>query len=515
MTSHEDSPHSDQAVRGVVWAMLERWGARGLSTVSFVVLSRLLAPEAFGLVALATVATGVLFVFVDQGFGQALVQRESVSPEHLDAGFWYGVITALGIGAILWIGAPWIASLMGDDELTGVLRWLTLVPLAGAGSSVPTALLTREMRFAALTRRTLFAAGLGAVVAVVMAFAGFGVWALVANGLVQAASTALATWLAVRWRPRFGFSGRHWKELWRFGTALLGRDLLGIVAGKADDVLIGRIIGTTALGFYSVGYRFFVIAQELLLQSVADVSIPVYSRLQSDPTRLQSAFCTTLRVVSLVSFPFFAALSLTAPLVVRLLSGDEWDVAGQVLQALSLVGLVHTVEYFVHTLFISLGRPGLSFRLTALNALANVVVFVVAVRHGVVAVAFAFSLRGYLLIPVVWGTLNSVAGIGAGTVVRQVGTPALASVVMGATGLAALQVMQTWPTAVRLGVALATCGVTYLVAVYALAGWRMREASVLVRSLRRSAQRDSRTTQHPPSEVANGDAGVGGHVDEG
>ena len=165
----------EKAAKGVLWSAIQNWGMEGISFLTFIALSRLLVPEAFGLVALASVFTALAQVFLDQGFGAAIVQRADLEREHLDTAFWISVLTGilLTVGGIAASGL--LAAFFGEPRLAPVLRWLSLSFIFGALSSTQMAILRRKLAFKSLAARSLAATTVGGFVGVSMAFAGFGV----------------------------------------------------------------------------------------------------------------------------------------------------------------------------------------------------------------------------------------------------------------------------------------------------------------------------------------------------
>src|SRR5688572_7347173 len=173
-----------KAAKGIFWSVIQKWGRAAISILTFVVLSRLLAPEAFGLVALATVFTVFMELFLDQGFGAAIVQRSELEPEHLDTAFWINIVTGILMTIGLIAASGFIASIFEEPRLAPVLRWLSIIFILSSLSSTQISILQRKLAFKSLATRSLVATAVGGVVGMTMAFAGFGVWSLVGQDLV-------------------------------------------------------------------------------------------------------------------------------------------------------------------------------------------------------------------------------------------------------------------------------------------------------------------------------------------
>lgn len=387
------------AVLGVFWTAVQSLGVRLSSLVVFVVLARLLTPSDFGVLAMAGVFVGLGDVLVAQGLGTAITQRADVEPEHESTAFWTNMLLGLGLGGLLWLSAPWIAAVYHQEAVSSVIRWLSPVVVLRGAVAVPVGLLQRRFRFRALAIRSLATALIGGVAGIVAALSGWGVYALVVQQLVSAGLDVIVVWRAAAWWPRLLFSVRHLKDLLGFSSYLLGSGLLGLVSRRADDFLIGIVLGDVALGIYVVAYRGLQILQQVLAKTGTVVAFSAFSRLQDQPERMREAFYESTRAASVISLPVFVGVSMLAPLAVPLVFGDQYAESGRVLQVLALIGVVHGVSYLNYAVFTGVGRPDFVLKLLTVRTIANVVAFFLAVPYGIVAVAAAFVARAYLLMP--------------------------------------------------------------------------------------------------------------------
>ncbi len=392
-----------KAVRGVFWSSAQIWGARGVSFVTFAILSRLLNPEAFGLVALATLFITFIQTFQDQGFGDAIVQRADLQTDHLDTAFWTNVVIGAALTATSIALAGLIADIFHEPQLVPIIRWLSLSFILAGLNSVQAAILKRRLAFKELALREILAIVISGIIGVTLAFLGFGVWSLVVQDLVNLAVGVLVLWSVSGWRPGLRFSKNHFIELLRFGLNIVGINILNFLNTHADDVLIGYFLGPTLLGFYTIAYKLFGVMKDLLTSVTNAVAFPTFSRLQDDPERMRRAFYQALYYTGLIAFPAFIGTMLVAPELIPTLFGPQWALSIPVLQILVLIGILHSIFYFHDSLIIALGMPSWRLGMIFLNALSNVVAFLLSVRFGIVAVAAAYVIRGYLLSPLeIW-----------------------------------------------------------------------------------------------------------------
>lgn len=418
---------TEKTIQGTKWTAIEQIVNQLFSFVVFLVLARLVAPEAFGLVALATAFIAFMGPLANQGMDTAIVQQPELEAEHLDTAFWTNLagaaaLTTVGIGS-----ADWLATLFGDPRLSPVLVALSWTFVLMSASSVPQALLQRDLNFRALATRSLAGTCAGAVVGVGMALAGYGVWSLVGKQLASSLMRAVLLWRLSSWRPRLRFSVRHLKQLLGFGVNVVGIQLLISVNRRTDNILIGYFLGPLALGYYSVAYQVLVLMSELLAGTLSRVVMPAFSRLQKDRERLRSAFYRVTNVWSLFIFPFFIGMSSVAPEFLVGLFGQKWEPSVSVLEVLVLVGIVQSLLRCHASLIVAAGRPGWRLAVQAVDGILNLIGFLIAARWGIVAVAVSYVLVSYLVTPLWFVVVNRLVGISWSTYFRQIGVAAIAS----------------------------------------------------------------------------------------
>jgi O-antigen/teichoic acid export membrane protein len=389
-----------RAVKGIFWSFVQKWGRAGLTTITFVILSRLLAPEAFGLVALATAFTVFIELFLDQGFGSAIVQREKLDPEHLDTAFWLNVLTSILMTGGLIAVSGLLGVLFDEPRLASVLRWLSITLILSGLSSTQISILQRKLAFKEFAIRSMVANAVGGIVGIIMAFSGYGVWSLVGQDVASGVVRAIILWRSSDWRPGFKVSKRHYKELVTFGASIVGNNALTVLTKRSDDLLIGYFLGPTLLGFYTIGYQLLLIIIRLVTEVTNSVAFPTFSRIQHQPERMRKAFYKVTQYTSVFAFPVFIGLAVLAPEIVPAVFGEKWAPSIPVMQVLALIGVLQSVLFFNGSVIKASGKPSWQFGIMLLNTVGSVLAFLLVVRLGIVAVAAAFVAVGYLLAPV-------------------------------------------------------------------------------------------------------------------
>ncbi|MBW4661154.1 MAG: MOP flippase family protein [Drouetiella hepatica Uher 2000/2452] len=432
-----------QTIQGVVWSAIQNWGSQIGSLVVFIVLARLLEPATFGLAALANVVLAFMQVFLEQGFTQALIQRKELEPEHLDTAFWTSLISGILLTVAVFTLAIPVANGFQQPQLAPILQWLSVVFVITSLSRVQQAVLERQFAYKEIATRSLLGTLAGGITGVLMAYSGWGVWSLVGQQLVQELVGTLVLWRVSDWRPQFKFSVRHFKDLFNFGINILAFNFLGFLNSRADEFLIGIFLGSTAFGFYSVAYRILAVMTQVLVSTTNQVALPAFSRLQEDPERFRRAFYTATQITSAIAFPTFLGVVVLAPEIVVTCFGKQWMPSVPVMQVLSVVGILRSVTYFKGSIFMALGKPQWRLYFGLLSAGLNVVGFAIAVRWGIVAVAYAYLARAFILFPITQRAVSKLLQTSLLQYLRQFITPLICSLTMSGIILLAKQLLDS------------------------------------------------------------------------
>lgn len=450
-------------------------------------MARLLDPRAFGVVAFASVAVAFLSIFVQQGFGQALVQVPNLEKRHLDTAFWVSIVFGCVLTFTVFALSRPLARLFHLPEVAPVLQVLSFGFVLTALASTQVAILQRQMAFRSLAIRLILGNLVGAIVGVVAAAAGAGVWSLVAQTLSGAAVGVLVVWTASPWRPGFSVTADTWRELFRFGRNVLGGNIAGFFLRRTDDFFIGAFLGPVLLGVYTVAFRLLVVLMDVSTDTVERVALPIFARLQGDDARLKKAYFAATRMSAAVALPLFCFMIAAAPEVIHVFFGTHWDRSVPVMRVLSLMGVTSTLTNFNYTLMTAVGRPNLAFRLLIVASISNVIGVAIAVHWGIVAVATALLLRNVLVgSPLSVYGLRRVLEVGYAEYLLSYATPAVASIfAMGSVVVLHLALLHIAGNVVRLAVMLPTAAVVYLAALWLLDARLLRELAEHAGSLRR------------------------------
>lgn len=420
----------DKAINGVVWSATQTWGVRIISFVVMIVLARLISPQAFGVVAYASVFIAFAQIFVDQGFSDAIVQFANLDREHLDTAFWVSLLIGGLLSVMSVFGAEMIAALFREPQLVLVIKWLSPVFFLSALSSVQQAILRRALAFKALTVRSLVANLVSGIVAVILAFRGYGVWSLVAKLLVSALVNTLMLWQVSEWRPAFRLSAKRFRELFVFGINIAGGNFVDFVSVHSDHFLIGYFLGSVALGYYTLAYNLLIVTTDLLISVPNAVAFPLLSSLQADSAGVKRAFGKVILLQSIVAFPIFLGIATLSSELILQLYGKQWLDSIPVLSLLMLIGVVRSAMYIYSSAFRAAGKPSWRFWIYLLTAILNVIGFVLVVRMGIAAVAASYVVVSYVLMPFYFFMVRKLIGVSIRSHLSLYGPAVISSLIM-------------------------------------------------------------------------------------
>jgi PST family polysaccharide transporter len=429
-----------QLASGVRWSLLDQTVQQVLRLVVNILLARLVGPKSFGLLAMALVVTQISMFIADAGLGPALVHRKVLERRHISVAFTFTTLLGLALTAGVALGAVSISTFFREPDLPPVLVALSVIFLLRGAHAVPLALLRRSLRFDLTAIVSTAGTVAAAVVGIAAAFSGAGVWALVAYALAETGvSCTLAMVLAHRqglWRLRVSFDMRAFRDLAPFGAYVTGSRFLGYGVGNFDNLIVGRMLGSVALGYYGLAYRLVLFPLQRVADAVALVGFPALSRLQDDREGLRRIYLQALQSVALVCMPATIGIAITAPALVRSIFGDRWEPAIVVVQILALAGPTMAVTRINGAVLQAAGKPKWDFLLNAIDFVLFLTGFLVGAQHGVEGVAIGFLIARYVGLP---GNLLAVAaavGLPARALLRTVAPVVGSTLLLAATGLA-------------------------------------------------------------------------------
>lgn len=381
---------SGATLRGVAWALAARFGGKALVFLSTIILARLLSQQEFGVAAYALIVIGLLDVMRGLGMGPALIFHDK-SPAADETGFVLSLITGVVLFAACWAGAPLAADFFNDPRATDVTRILALTFPISALAVVHEARLQRVLDFERKLRADLANAAVKGLVSVVLAFAGFGPWSLIWGQLAGTLANTLVLWIVAPWRPRLRVDLALGRSLVGFGSSIIAINGLSFLLTNGGHFLVGRLLGASALGVYTLAFRLPDLLINQIAAIVGSVLFPSLTRLRDQPAALQQAVLAALRYVTLVTVPIGVGMALVAEPLVHTLFGQRWDEAVPILRIVAIYMTLVSLVFNIGDVFKAIGRPYLIVRLLLVRgvALAALITWAALVPGTLVAIAWA------------------------------------------------------------------------------------------------------------------------------
>jgi len=451
-----------RAVRGALWTLLENASSQLSSFVLFLVFARLIEAKAIGLVQVAITLFSFLTIFVEHGFTTTVIRNRDIGRTGLNTAFWM----SLGGGTVLAVAislfAPQISAAYRIPELTPVLQVIAwCIPITSLGV-IQSAVLTRELAFRAQAIRRLFAVAGGGVVGLVLAFRGFGAWALVARFVVETAVYSALAWMWSPWNPGTRVSRSDAREFASFASRVAGAYLVSFFNRRIDDLVVGLVLGPTVLGYFAVATRGVLLVTEVALRAVQRIAMPVFARLQGDPHRLREAYYEAVALAVALASPIFIGMAAVASELCVVMFGAKWSPVIPAMSVLGFSGIAVAVSAFNVPVLIATGRPAWLLYLSIVEAVVSIASSILAARFGLLAVAVAYVARSYLLVPVGLLLVRRSLGVSIARVASSLYAPAVASAVMVGVVLSLRLALASYGPSLRLVVLVVASAATYV-----------------------------------------------------
>ena len=368
---------------GLFWQYFQRIANQLVHFVVSIILARLLLPEDFGLVALIGFFITVSNIFIDSGFGNALIQRKTIDELDTSSVFYTNLLIGLFFYMLLFIISPIMARYYDLPSLCNLLRVQALQIILMAFYCVQNAMLVRSMKFKINFYVNFLAVVISAIVGITLAYNDYGVWSLVFSQLSMQFVCCLGLWLLVRWRPKLIFSFDRLKKLFGYSSRILGGSLLHVVYNNVYNLVIGKQYSSTQLGFYNRGQLIPTIIIDNAANTINGVMFPALSSIQDDKERFLSV---VRKMVSIVAFIVFLIVSLLLPLssnIISLLLTDKWLPCVPFMQIVCLTVCFTPFILINSTILTSMGESDKYIKSTVVSKILSVILIFVASFFGI------------------------------------------------------------------------------------------------------------------------------------
>ncbi len=420
----------EKTARSIIWTIVRTGSDYILSFAVFAVLARKLGPAAFGVFALAVAFAEFGKILPAAGLATAIQRAKRVTPEMADTVFWTSLALGILVATVLALLARPIARAFGEPSVAPLLMALGVVLVISVAGAIHIAMTLREFGHRAMATRSVVSNLAGGAAALAAAASDWGAWSLVVQrGVTEVAGTAMA-WHAYRWMPGRRFSFEVLRELAGFSASMTLTQVLFVALVRVQDVIIGRTIGIAAVGVYRTAWRTVELIAQGMIMPFSQVSLPTLGRLQDDLPAFRKAYLRIIAVSSALAFPAIIGFAVLAPHAIPLIFGDQWEESARIAQLLGFMAVPFTLNRFAGPALATLGRSTLLAKIAGLQLALTVVMTLAAAPFGLLAIAAAYVLRAYLVLPVQMWAFKKYSGLGHGELLRAIAPPLLTSLVM-------------------------------------------------------------------------------------
>ncbi len=417
-----------------VWSYAEVFVDRIIRFLVFLVVARLISPPQFGLVLLSLLVVELLQTFLDAGLSTALIQQGTLSKSTLDTAFVIAAAVSLVTTCVLFWSAQHLANFTSDTAASPFLRVLALVPMINGAGAVHVAIIHREVRFKTLAGRTAISSIAASSAAVIMAFAGFGAWALVGRTLLAALFGTIVAWCSTSYRPAMQFDLGSIRPVLPAAVQLWATSVANQINSRGFDLLAALFLGIDALGALRIAGQVVMLLVDITIGPMTAVGYSVLSRTQDDRKSFEETLNVIASCAALLIFPAFIGLLITGDILLPLMFGSRWEPAAQIIPYMSAVGPALYWYLIVSVALFASGRMDRMLHWALLEAGLTLLFGVIAgASFGLTGLAAAGVLRLYVMTPLGWRWLKRDVGVNPAKLVRNAIPAAFASLVMAAT----------------------------------------------------------------------------------
>ena len=373
----------NRTVTGLFWSLGEQFGHHGISVLITLTLARFLTPNDYGLIGLTTVFFSIATTIVESGFRKALIRKKTLTNTDRSTVFYTNLVVSCIIYVMLFFFSPLIASFFKEPRLINLIRFIGIKIIIYAFQIVQISDLTRKMDFKTQVKITLPSGILSGLLAIILAWKGFGVWSLAIQMVLTGFLTTLLYWIHNRWLPTRGFNWETLKELFAFSSKLLVSSLLATIFDNLYTFVIGAFFSTRQLGFYSFAMKIKRISSEQITSALQRVTFPALSIIQDEKEKLKTGYRKIIQCSVYTIFPAMVILFIMAEMLIKILFGTKWLPAVPYIQILCIVGAMYPLNAINLNLLNVKGRSDLFLKLEIIKKVLIIAMMFVTIPFGI------------------------------------------------------------------------------------------------------------------------------------
>lgn len=392
----ENNGLKNKTLTNLIWRFAERCGAQGVQFLVSIVLARILAPDVYGIISLVLIFTQILQVFVDSGLGNALIQKKNADDLDFSSVFFFNIALCIFLYLLIFLCAPLIALFYNDQSLTMIVRVLSLTVIISGLQNVQLAYVSRKLQFKKFFFATLVGTISSAILGIIAALIGWGVWALVIQKISNIGINTLVLWFSVEWRPQKIFSLTRLKKLLSFGWKLLVSSLLDTLYNNLRSLIIGKMYTSTDLAYYNQGRQFPNVIVININTSIDSVLLPTLSQVQDKIEDIRSMTRRAIKISTYIMAPLMMGLAFCADSLVEIILTEKWLPCVPFLRIFCITYMFYPIHTANLNAMKAMGKSDLFLKLEVIKKVVGVVLMLSTMWFGVMAMAYSLLISSIL-----------------------------------------------------------------------------------------------------------------------
>ncbi|OIX99043.1 MULTISPECIES: lipopolysaccharide biosynthesis protein [Pantoea] len=390
------SINKKETISGLKWSAIERLSTQFLQLIFMLVMAKLVGPNAFGLIGMLFIFVSIGQVLIDSGMSSALIRKTNLAREDFNTAFYFNITIALIIYSTLFFISEWVADFYRQPELKNLVKYVCLILLFNSFSLVPRTILTINMNFKAQAKASLIALVTSGLIGFYLAYKGYGVWALATQLVATSFITAIMFMLTIKWRPGKRVSKSSFMYLFNFGSKLLVAGILDAAYNNIYPLIIGKKIDAFSVGQYTQANQIATVPAMAFTNVIQRVSFPILSKLQNQNLNIDSYYLIIIRLASIIIFPLMIGLSIVAQPLSKIVLGNAWDQASELIPILSLALMLYPIHAVNLNILQVKGRSDLFLKAEFYKKIVGLTMLFMTYPHGIYIMCYGVLIHSYM-----------------------------------------------------------------------------------------------------------------------
>ena len=380
-----------KTISGIGWNAAGNVARQLLQFITLVVMARYLSPDEFGVFAILMIFVTFMNIFGSMGISQVIIHLDNPDQRMLSSIFYFNIAVGIILFVMLYFLAWPIAGFFNNRDIVHLLQVIGITFIISALTLVQQALLEKSMFFKRVVTLEIVALTIGSAVGIIGALNGLGIYSLIISTLLTSGLFSIGLWCNSHWRPSLLFAFDDIRRVWDYSINLTGFNFINYFARNADNFLIGKFIGSSMLGMYSVAYKIMLYPLEHISRVIVRVLFPAFSKVKHDNTRFKNGYLNAIIFIALVTFPVMTGLFAISETFVAVMFGNKWAGMAALLMIMAPIGMIQSIVTTIGSIYAAKGTTGLMFKIGAVNSVITVSSFIIGLPYGVEGVAIAYA----------------------------------------------------------------------------------------------------------------------------